>query len=88
MDATADPAGQIQAILEPLRAGGATDFQATTHPVWVIGLAPSGRALRIVRRADLEEYHVSRLDPGQAAHDELGIVPGLEAAVACALQAE
>jgi hypothetical protein len=87
MDASADPTVQVQAILDLLHAGGATDFQTTAHPIWVIGLAPSGRGLQIVWRLDLQEYHVSRLVPGQAAHEELGSFPALEAAVACALEA-
>ena len=81
-----DLTGHVQAILDLLRAGGATDFQTTTNPVWVICRAPSGQSLQIVWRAEQQGYHVSRLVPGQAAEEDLGIFPEWEAAVACALQ--
>jgi hypothetical protein len=86
-DDRADPAAHVEAILVLLHAGGATDLQSTTNPLWVIGLAPSGQALQLVWQPEREAYHVSRLVPGQAVDEVLGTFPDWEAAVACALGA-
>jgi hypothetical protein len=74
-------------LVERLRAGGATDVTATTHPVWVTGCAPSGRRFQIFWWAAQQGYQVSRRNPGQTAAEVLGLFPAWEAAVARALQA-
>ena len=41
-------AGSAEAIVEHLRAGGATGLRASNTFVWVLGHAPSGRLIQLL----------------------------------------
>lgn len=68
-----------------LIAGGTTDFEISTHPTWIIGLAPSGGRFQVHWDSRTQTYYVSRW-AADAEVEKLGHFPDWEAAVACALQ--
>ena len=72
-------------ILEHLRNGGATDLRATTHPVWIVGRAPSGVLIELYWWP-LHGYYLGRRSPEGGPTQRVGVFPSWTAAIDHALR--
>jgi hypothetical protein len=86
MDDLPGPAPAVDSILVRLLLGGATDLRATSHPLWIIGRAPSGALVELFYWPE-RGYSVTRRVRHDQPVERLGVFPTWTAAVDQALQA-
>jgi hypothetical protein len=76
----------VVAIVERLRAGGATEISAATSTAWIVSRAPSGALVELYWWPG-QTYYVSRRTKETGALERLGQFLAWTDAVECALRA-